>query len=275
MRKRACRRRWPAGRCSLKSADEESSLMKDSQPKQAKKSALASVGDANFSVADSVGGVRGIIESVLPTLVFMLAFIITSNLWLTVVISVVVGVAELVVRLVERESAQSAVMGLALVLVCLAAAWFSHSAKNFYVPGFIINAVAFVAVAATLLARVPLVGCFVEAFHTPMRSSLGDWARQWRSDERLVKAYAVSTWVWLALFAVRLALELPLYFAGRVAWLGVVRIISGIPLFAAALWISWVLVSPQMRRHDSACRNDSTQENAESMDAALDESDDD
>lgn len=237
------------------------------RPEQSRKSALASVGDAHFSVADSVGGVRGIIESIVPTLVFMLTFIITSNLWLTVVISLAVGLIELIVRLIAREQLRSAAMGLVLVLICLAAAWFSHDAKNFYVPGFIINAVSLVVVALTLLFRVPLVGCFVEVFHTPMEEGLKAWADSWRADAALFKAYVESTWVWFALFAVRLALELPLYFAGRVSWLGVVRIISGVPLFAAALWISWMLVSPQMRRHDAECQRDAAQE-SETADSA-------
>jgi hypothetical protein len=51
----------------------------------------------------------------------------------------------------------------------------------------------------------------------------------------------VATVLWIALFVGRLAVQLPLYFAGSVGALGVAKLVMGIPLYAAALWITWLL----------------------------------
>ena len=52
----------------------------------------------------------------------------------------------------------------------------------------------------------------------------------------------VATWCWVGLFAARLAFELPLYFAGQTELLGSVKLIMGVPLYAALLWVTWLLV---------------------------------
>ncbi len=54
-----------------------------------------------------------------------------------------------------------------------------------------------------------------------------------------------ATWVWVGLFAVRLALELPLYFAGNTDVLAIVRLVTGVPLYAVVVWLSWLLVRPR------------------------------
>lgn len=53
------------------------------------------------------------------------------------------------------------------------------------------------------------------------------------------------------MFALRLAVQLPLYFRDDVAWLGTAKLAMGVPLTALALWISWVLVRPtRVRRQE-------------------------
>jgi hypothetical protein len=50
-----------------------------------------------------------------------------------------------------------------------------------------------------------------------------------------------------ALFAARLAAQLPLYFGGHVAALGTVKLAMGAPPFAALLWVSWLIMRPVLR----------------------------
>jgi hypothetical protein len=47
-----------------------------------------------------------------------------------------------------------------------------------------------------------------------------------------------------ALFAARLAVQLPLYFAGKVALLGTIKLAMGAPPFVALLWVSYLIMRP-------------------------------
>jgi hypothetical protein len=52
----------------------------------------------------------------------------------------------------------------------------------------------------------------------------------------------LATWLWAAVFLLRLIVQIPLYLAHAVVVLGVVRTAMGLPLFALALWATWRLV---------------------------------
>jgi hypothetical protein len=218
---------------------------------RAHRTGLASVVDDDFSVYDAIGGVRGAIESVLPGLAFVVMFVITRNLGLTIIVAGAIALISVIVRLVARQQVRSALTGVLSILVCLVWAWFSKDAKNFYLPGFLTNAVWIVLLAVSLAVRIPGIGVVVEFIRTPVTSEFGKWLAAWRSDERLVHAYMVTTWVWIAMFAARLLVQLPLYLANSVGFLGTARLVMGIPLIALTIWVSWVVVSPQIRRTDA------------------------
>ena len=105
-------------------------------------SALADAGNEgeDFSVIDAIGGPRGVIESMLPGVVFVVLFVATSNLNLTIAVSAVLAVLQVIVRLIQRQSVMGAVSGLVAVGICLIWAWQTHEARNYYIFGFITNA---------------------------------------------------------------------------------------------------------------------------------------
>jgi hypothetical protein len=218
---------------------------------QPHRSGLASVVDDDFSVYEAIGGVRGAIESVLPGLAFVVAFVITRNLGLTIIVSGAIALVSVIVRLISRQQVRSALTGVLSILVCLVWAWFSKDAKNFYLPGFLTNAVWIVILAVSLAVRIPGIGVVVEFIRTPVTSEFRKWLAAWRSDARLVHAYVITTWVWIAMFAARLLVQLPLYLANSVGFLGTARLVMGVPLFALTIWVTWVVVSPQVRRTDA------------------------
>ena len=103
--------------------------------------ALADAGNTDdFSVIDAIGGPRGVIESILPGVVFVLLFVITSNLQLTIGVSAALAVLQVIVRLCQRQSVMGSVSGLLAVGICLIWAWNSHEARNYYMFGFLTNA---------------------------------------------------------------------------------------------------------------------------------------
>ena len=120
-------------------------------------------------------------------------------------------------------------LGVSAVLVLV-----TGRAETNFVPGIITNAIGFVVMIVSIVVRLPLVGLIVGLL-------FGD-TEGWRKDAAKRRILTIATWLWVGLFAIRLALELPLYFANNVAALGVVRLITSVPLYALLLWATWLLV---------------------------------
>lgn len=212
--------------------------------------ALASSGDDDdFSVIQAIGGPRGVVESMLPGVLFVAMFVVTSDLRLTIVVSAALAVLQVVVRLCQRQSAMGALSGLAAVAICLIWAWKSGEARNYYMYGFITNAVYIVVLLVSLALRTPALGFVIEFIRSLPTERFRDWLHGWRSDKRLVRAYATITWLWVGVFALRLVVQVPLYMTNQVGWLGTARLLMGIPFWALAIWVSYLIVATPMHRH--------------------------
>ncbi|WP_300768485.1 DUF3159 domain-containing protein [uncultured Bifidobacterium sp.] len=210
-------------------------------------SALAHADD-DFSVVDAIGGPRGVVESVLPGFLFVVLFVVTSDLMLTVVVSAAVSVVQVVARLAQRQSVWGAIGGLVSVAICLVWAWRSNDARNYYMLGFITNAVYVVVLSLSLMVRVPAVGVLVEAIRALPTGDYRGWLRSWLDDVPLRRAYMWVTVLWIGVFTLRLAVQVPLYFADLVGWLGTARLIMGIPFWSLAIWVSYLLIATPLHR---------------------------
>jgi hypothetical protein len=188
-------------------------------------------GRALFS---AVGGVRGVLESVLPGVAFLVLYLATGNLIVSVLVPVALALIFVVARVGARQPYTSALAGAIGVAVTAGLALITHSAVTNFVPGIIINTIGVVVLLASLIARWPLIGLIVGLL-------LND--TEWRSDPAKRRMLTRATWLWVGLFAVRLIAEVPLFLANLIGPLGVVRLITGVPLYAICLWITWLLVS--------------------------------
>lgn len=212
-----------------------------------------------FSVAEAVGGVRGLVESVAPGLVFVVVFVATTDLTWSLVASVAVALVAVVARLVQRTPLTQALGGLLGVGIGVVWAWRSGEAQDYFAWGLWTNAAYLVALLVSLAVRWPLVGLVVEGLRSGFGAgttaspdaatgtssepgAFARWARAWRGDRALLRRYAAATWLWVGLFAARLAVQVPLYLEGSVGWLGTARLVMGLPLWALVLWLTWVLV---------------------------------
>lgn len=182
----------------------------------------------------ALGGVRGLVESILPGLVFLIVFAVTKSAWLSAIAPLAVSIAFVAIRAAQRGPLTPAIGGLVLVAISAAAVLITGSANENFLPGLWINAVLLAATLVTLAARWPLVGLILGALTGDLKG--------WRADRRMRAAATAATWIWAGLFAARLAAELPLYFAQQTEALAVVKLIMGIPLYAAVLWLSWLLL---------------------------------
>ncbi|WP_448810214.1 DUF3159 domain-containing protein [Agromyces bauzanensis] len=182
----------------------------------------------------ALGGVRGLAEAILPGLVFLVVYTFTKELVPALAASIGLAVLFTVVRLVRRSGPTQAIAGLIGVGASAALALWTGRAEDNYVLGFYTNAAYAVALLVSLLVRWPLIGLIVGFL-------VGD-GTAWRSDRRKLRAMQFLTLVWLGLFAARLIVQVPFYFAGNVEALGATRLLMGVPLYALVLVFTWLVV---------------------------------
>lgn len=202
----------------------------------AAKSGLKRNEHGHIDVMSAVGGWRGLAETLLPGLVFLVSFIIGQNLMLSLVAAIAVGVVFTVFRLVQRSTVVQAFSGLVGIAIC---AFFSGStgkALDYYVPGFFTNVVSIAVVLVSILVRWPITGLL---FGFIRGENL-----EWRVRPERRRVYMIAAWIVLSLFALRLIVQVPLYFAENLAALGATRLAMGVPLYALALWLAWMVSRP-------------------------------
>ena len=120
---------------------------------------LSSVGADRFDASAAVGGWRGVVESAVPTLVFVVIMAVRPTALVpALVASLAVSAVALVARLAQRQGLTQVLGGAVLALLSAAWAWRSGRASNFYATGLVINAVWLVACLGSVAARWPLVG---------------------------------------------------------------------------------------------------------------------
>lgn len=211
-----------------------------------KKSSLGSVstddGPSGTAIITAIGGVRGLVESILPSFAFLVVFLaaegrLPDQQQLLAAALVPLGIAAvfIIVRIVQKAPVTPAVTGAVGVGITAFLAIATNNANNNFVPGMLLNAVLLLAMLVSLVIRRPIIGYVVGAL-------LGERATGWREKRRSRRVLTSATWLWVALFGIRLAVEVPLYLAEETAALGTAKLILGVPFYALVLWITWVIV---------------------------------
>lgn len=190
-------------------------------------------------ISDALGGWYGSLETALPTVAFVVTWLVVDS----VRTAVVAAAALLVVLALVRQLVGGSWRFLASAVLATALAAFfalrSGQAQDAFLPGIVTSALYAVGGVVSILTRWPLVG-FVVALGDP------DYAQRptaWRGDRGLVAVCSRLTWVLVALFVVRVAVMLPLYLAGEVAWLGVAKIGLGWPAYLLAVVVMGAMLA--------------------------------
>jgi hypothetical protein len=190
-----------------------------------------------FSFADAIGGIRGLVESTAPGLLFVVVYVATRQLVPSLVAAAAAAVLAVLVRLVQRTPITQALSGVVGVGIGVAWAWWTGRAEDYFAGGLLANVAYLVVAAGSAIAGWPLAGVVVSL----LRSEPMDWRTDpRRAQER--RRYHWATWVLAGMFALRLVVQVPLYLAGDVAALGTAKLAMGVPLFAVTLWVTWLLV---------------------------------
>ncbi|WP_324650914.1 DUF3159 domain-containing protein [Georgenia sp. H159] len=207
-------------------------------PEAVARSRMSQLAGEDFSLAEAIGGVRGLVESVAPGLVFVVVYLASGQeLVPPLVASLAVAVVLVVARLIGGTPVTQALGGILGVGIGVLWAWRSGQAQDYFAFGLWTNAVYSVALLVSVLVRWPVVGVVVALLR------LEGFA--WRTDPAQrprLRRYVAATWLWIALFVARLAVQVPLYLDASTAWLGTARLVMGVPLWALALWLTWLLV---------------------------------
>lgn len=186
-------------------------------------------------VWSAMGGWRGILESVLPSLAFVVLFTLYPKpLVLSLGVSVGLAAVFTVVRLVQKSPPSAAIGGLVAAGAAAGLAlWTGRGADNF-VPGLITNALYGSAMIIAALVGWSLIGLAVGFL-------MGE-GTAWRADRRKRRAFFWLGIAWGVLFLARLAVQLPLYLTDQVTLLGTLKLVMGLPLFAPMVAATWLVV---------------------------------
>jgi len=195
---------------------------------------LAQAGAQDFSLAASIGGAWGLAEAVLPLTVFSVVYGFGRDLRVSLVAALVPSVALAVRRLLLRQSLAQSFSGLIGVALGAVLAVRSGRAEDFFLPSIWKNLGFTALYAVSALVRWPVVGVVLGPL-------LGEWWA-WRAVPERRRAYQRVTWLWVGMFAMRLAVQVPLYLAEKAAVLGAANVPLGLPLFGVVVWLSWLML---------------------------------
>ena len=187
-------------------------------------------------ISEQLGGVRGLIESSVPVLVFVLLNVLLGAsftgidkrhaLYWAIAGSVISALAIGAYRLARKEPVRHAVNGIFGIAVGAFLAYRSGNARDFYLPGILLTLAQVAACLVSVAFRKPLIG-FVWAVLA--NGGKHDWLRK----PKLLGTFQWLTLVWAGSLFVRAGVQGWLYLANQANALGIVRILISWPIYAA------------------------------------------
>jgi Protein of unknown function (DUF3159) len=192
--------------------------------------------EAAATLIKAFGGVRGMVDTTLPGLVFIVIFTITHKTAPSAWSAFGLTAALAAVRLIRRETLQHAFSGVFGVAIGAFIAAKSGKAENFYLPGLIYSVAYVVAFLISAAVRWPLIGVLLGPI-------LGENLTWKKNNPGRFRAYMKATWIWAAIMAIKPIVLFPVYFTHDVTLLGWLRVGLGIPPFLLAVYITWLILA--------------------------------
>lgn len=181
-------------------------------------------------MADQLGGWRGLVESSIPVVVFVLANLL-GELRPAVIASVAVALLIAGLRLAQRRPVRHAVNGLFGVAIGAGIAWRTGDERDFYLPGILYGIGYGLVLLLSAAIRQPLVGWIWSVLVAKGRS-------EWRDDPRLVRTFTHLTVLWGVVWLAKVGVQAALYVAHQDTALGVARLVLGYPPYVLLLLIT-------------------------------------
>ncbi|AGZ45312.1 DUF3159 domain-containing protein [Actinoplanes friuliensis] len=196
-------------------------------------------------ISEQLGGVRGLIESSVPVLAFVLLNVLLGEsgldlgkktaLYWAIGGSVGSAVAIGVYRLARKEPVRHAVNGLFGIAIGAFLAWRTGDAKNFYLPGILLTLGQVVLLIGSVAVRRPIIG-----YVWGVLANGGK--HDWFDNSKLFRTFQWLTLVWAASLFIRAGVQGWLYLADEANAIGVVRILISWPIYAATFaFTAWAV----------------------------------
>jgi len=182
----------------------------------------------------AMGGILGIVETVLPGMIFVVVFAVSQDPWMSIFISAASSVLFTMWRLIRRQAPTQALVGLAGVVLSAVLALVTGRAQDNFLIGIYTNVAYGLVFLISILAGWPIIGVFVN-----IAKSAGTG---WRKNRHHFRVYVGVTALWVAMFAIRLVVELPLFLANNLQGLGIAKVALGLPLYVPVLAASWLII---------------------------------
>ena len=187
------------------------------------------------SLLVSMGGVQGIVESIVPGFLFVVIFAISQMVYLSIGISAAVSVGFILLRIFRRKPLSQAIGGLiGNGMASFLAFRDGGTGRDYFLTGFATNLIYLVPLAISVIVRWPLIGV-VAGFLLSEKTA-------WRKDKYQMRVFTAATLLWVAIFSARLLVQWPLYLADNLGALATARLVMGLPLYAAGLWVTWLML---------------------------------
>jgi len=190
--------------------------------------------DDKAKILDALGGKKGLLDSGLPAVLFLIVFNIFDDLQIALYGAVGTSIVLTIIRLAMKDTIQHVISGLIGVLFCAYLANRSGNASDFYIPKLLTNLAYGSAYLIANLAGWPVIGVILGPL-------LGE-NFMWRKNPQRKRAYMRAGWLWVAMFFGRIAVQYPIYKSGNVNLLGTVNLAMGYPLFIATAWGTWKIL---------------------------------
>ncbi|KNB51272.1 DUF3159 domain-containing protein [Streptomyces caatingaensis] len=185
---------------------------------------------------EAFGGVRGMVETTVPGLVFVAVFTVGRNIHTAAVAALALSLLLGVARLVRKDTLKHAFGGVFGVAFGAVFAMMSGDAKNFYLPGMLYTLGLAIAYIVTSLAGYPLLGLILGPIFKENLS--------WRTrNPGRKRAYTKASWAWGLILLAKSAILFPLYWWGDATQLGWVKVALGIPPMLLSVYLTWIFLA--------------------------------
>lgn len=196
---------------------------------------------------DLVGGATGLIQSSVPSAVFVLTQDV-FGLRTGVAAALGVGVAVGITRAVRRQPLRPIIGGFVGLAVSSGIAWRTGSARDYFVPDIWFSLACAGVLTISILIGRPLVGVAWSALN-------GDSA-DWRHDRTSRRGYQIATGVFAVMYAIRFGVQHWLYDRQNTGLMFVAKIVVNYPLWGLALCVAVWAVRRADRRSSRVCQPD-------------------
>ncbi|HEX6074281.1 MAG TPA: DUF3159 domain-containing protein [Micromonosporaceae bacterium] len=181
-------------------------------------------------LAEQLGGVRGLTESSIPVLVFVVVNVIWS-LNPALIGSVAVALGIVAFRAAQREPIRHAVNGLFGVGIGAVIAWRTGDAKNYYLPGILMSFLYGALLMLSAAARHPAIGYVWAVIAAGGKHT-------WRHRARLLRTFQWLTVLWAATFLLKGVVQGWLWLVNEPTLLGIARLSMGYPPYLLLLGVT-------------------------------------